>query len=366
MKLIAQRLPGKDQQEINVREEYQVLAKDVLSSGQKLFVSDGWLDIQVNGFSGYSLSDSNLIPEHVLSITQALSLEGVTNWCPTLITGPFERTLKNILTIVEARQCYPEVNRAIVGLHLEGPYLSPLEGVRGVHPIEDIRRPDWDEFSKWQEAASGTIKIVTLAPEIDGAIEFINQATANNVVTAIGHSLASTQEIEAAVKAGARLSTHLGNGIVAQIHRHKNPIWDQLAIDQLYASVIFDGFHLPPNVMKVIRRAKGIERLILTSDASPLAKLAPGVYETSIGGKAELHPNGKLTIYGSEEYLAGSASSLKDCLEIAVRWGGCSLEEAVCQVTLNPRQMLGIENSTSRTVFSWSEQDYKVSVIDTF
>jgi N-acetylglucosamine-6-phosphate deacetylase len=328
-------------------------------------VSDGWLDIQVNGFAGNDLSSADLKPEQLLSITLALRQEGVAEWCPTLITSSFERTMANIHIIMEACHRFHEVGDAVAGIHLEGPYLSPLDGVRGVHSLEHIRKPDWDEFCLWQEAAGGAIRIITLAPEVEGAIEFIRRVSTSGVVAAIGHSLASSEEIAAAVEAGARLATHLGNGIAAQIHRHKNPIWDQLAEDQLYSSVIFDGFHLPPNVMKVLWRAKGAERLILTSDASPLARLSPGVYETTVGGKAELHPSGKLTIFGSDEYLAGSASSLKDCIENAVRLAGLSLEQAIIAAAQNPRRLLGIESCKTRTVFDWDEEDCKLTVIDT-
>ena len=164
---------------------------------------------------------------------------------------------------------------------------------------------------------------------------------------------------------GASFATHLGNGIAAQIHRHRNPIWAQLANDRLFAGVIFDGFHLPADVMRVFFKVKGKNLLLLTSDATQLARMDPGVYETTVGGKVELHPSGKLTLYGSDEYLAGSACSLKDCIETAVRTVGCSLAEAVFMASDVPRRMLHLESTNARTIFAWDPADSRLTVLAT-
>jgi N-acetylglucosamine-6-phosphate deacetylase len=231
--------------------------------------------------------------------------------------------------------------------HLEGPYLSSEDGPRGAHPREHARDPDWDEFRRWQDAAGGRIRMVTLAPEREGAIPFIEKLTASGVVVAIGHTAADGAQIRAAVDAGARLSTRLGNGSHDRIKRHPNYIWEQLAEDRLAASLIFDGHHLPPAVMKAMLRAKGLERALLVSDAVATAGLLPGVYETAVGGKVELLPSGRLTLYGTP-YLAGSASSLPDGIANAVRHAGVTLPEAVRLATANPARLLGLDGPGGR------------------
>src|SRR5699024_7218193 len=160
--------------------------------------------------------------------------------------------------------------------------------------------------------------LVTLAPELGGSEAFIRELVGRGVRVAIGHSLADGGQLAAAAAAGATLSTHLGNGLPAELPRHQHPLWDQLADDRLTASAIFAGHHLPDNLLRVLHRVKAPERLILTSDAVALAGLPPGVYEGQVGGKVELHPNGRLTMHGSE-YLAGSASSLLDGVNTALR-----------------------------------------------
>src|SRR5205807_1149747 len=168
--------------------------------------------------------------------------------------------------------------RAMPCFHLEGPYISAEDGPRGAHPLAQVRPPDLGEFQRIQEAADGNIRLVTLAPELPGALAFIDKLTAAGVVVAIGHTAASPATIRDAVSAGARLSTHLGNGSHAMLPRHDNYLWEQLAADELWASIICDGHHLPAAVMRCILRVKTPARTILTCDAGSLAGLPSGRY----------------------------------------------------------------------------------------
>ena len=145
----------------------------------------------------------------------------------------------------------------MIGIHLEGPFISEREGYRGAHPEAAIRDPSWPLFEQLQEAAAGRIVLVTLAPERDGAIDFIRQATSAGVVIALGHTAGSESVIRDAAAAGARLSTHLGNGIAAPPARHPNPIWEQAALEALSASFIADGHHLDLATLRVLALAKG-------------------------------------------------------------------------------------------------------------
>lgn len=331
---------------------------------EHLYLSPGWVDIQVNGFAGYDMNSAQLRPEHVAGMVSRLGAEGVALVYPTVVTASAEHITACLRTIATACETLPEVRAAVPGIHLEGPYLSPADGTRGVHPARHIHAPDWDEFSRWQEVAGGRIRLVTLAPEQPGSVDFIKRLVRADVAVALGHTQASTAELAAAADAGARLSTHLGNGIALTIRRHPNPILDQLADDRLYASLIFDGFHLPPNTMRVFLRAKGVERSILTSDAVALARQPAGVYDSPVGGRVELHPTGRLTQYGTE-YLAGSASSLKDGVENAVRLAGCTLAQAVQMVTVTPRRGVPASLPETATLFHWEAGQQTATILAT-
>jgi N-acetylglucosamine-6-phosphate deacetylase len=329
-----------------------------------LYLSPGWVDLQVNGFAGLDMNAPDVQPEHVTQMARRLWAEGVTSFCPTVVTASPAHIEQCLRTIAVAYDSAPDARDAILGIHLEGPYLSPVDGTRGVHPAEQMHPPDWDEFCRWQAAAQGLIRLVTLAPEQPGAIDFIRRLVAAGIVVAIGHTQASTNDIAAAAEAGASLSTHLGNGIAIKIRRHPNPIWDQLADDRLYASVIFDGFHLPASVMRVILRAKGLARTLLVSDAVALARMPAGVYDSPVGGRVELHASGRLSLIGSD-ILAGSASSLKDGFENALRLAGCSLAEAVQMVAVNPLIVLQAAAPAASTVFRWAAQQQQLTVLAT-
>ena len=329
-----------------------------------LYLSAGWVDLQVNGLAGFDVNSPGLRPEDVSRMTRRLWAEGVAAFCPTVVTASAAHIERCLRMIALACQTEPETQASVLGIHLEGPYLSPAEGTRGVHPIEHIHAPDWDEFSRWQSAAGGQIRLVTLAPEQPGSANFIRRLVGSGVVVAIGHSQASTSDIAAAVDAGATLSTHLGNGIATNIRRHPNPIWDQLAEDRLYASLIFDGFHLPPNVMRVFVRAKGVGRAILVSDAVALARMPPGIYDSPVGGKVELHDNGRLNLFGTE-YLAGSASLMKDGFENALRLAGCSIAEAVQMAAINPLRLLPSASVPASTLFRWEAEPQRLTVLAT-
>lgn len=334
-----------------------------------VFLSPGWFDLQVNGFAGYDINAADVEPATVAGMVRRLWQEGVARCCPTIVTQSFEHIARCARAVALACAQDAQIAASVAGIHLEGPYLSPVEGARGAHPPEHIRPATWDEFARWQEAADGRIRLVSLAPETPGAIPFIRRLRQAGVVVGLAHTLATTDEIAAAVEAGATLSTHLGNGAPATLPRHPNMIWDQLAEDRLWASAIFDGHHLPASVMKVIARAKGVGRTILVSDAVALARMPPGVYENAIGGKVELHPNGRLSVFGTP-YLAGSASSLKECVENAVRLAGCSLAQAAQMAALNPARLLQDDAKVSDTLptctlFRWDERACRADILAT-
>jgi|SRR5579859_346735 len=316
------------------------------------YLSPGWCDLQVNGFGGFDLNAADIRPDACAQIARLLLAEGITAWLPTVVTASPDQIEARLSAIARACDGDEVAQATVAGIHLEGPYLSPLEGARGAHAADCIHPPDWDEFSRWQAASGGRIRLLTLAPEQPGSVSFIQRLVKSGVVVAIGHSLAKTDQIAAAVDAGARLSTHLGNGIPAMLPRHPNPLWDQLADERLYASLIFDGHHLPPNVMRVMLRAKGPAKTILVSDAVSLARLPAGIYESSIGGPVELHADGRLSLAGTP-YLAGSAISVKDAIQNAIELAGCTLEQAIHMATTSPTGLMGLDRSETNTIFKW-------------
>jgi N-acetylglucosamine-6-phosphate deacetylase len=182
--------------------------------------------------------------------------------------------------------------------------------------------------------------MVTLSPHFSESVEYITALVKRGVHVAVGHTHASAEQIGHAVEAGARLSTHLGNGIAQQIPRHRNPIWSQLADDRLTATFIADGHHLPQDVLKVMLRAKGVERSVLVSDSVALAGMPAGTYTTPVGGRVELRPDGRLRVFGSE-LLAGSTASLAQCIGQVVRMTDMPLSDAIAMVTANPGRFAG-------------------------
>ena len=306
------------------------------------WIAPGLIDVQVNGYAGPDFNRPDLTPEHVTRIARAMDAFGVTRFCPTLTTERFE-VLRDALRVIAATcESAADVARRIAGIHLEGPYISPEDGARGAHPRQHCRRPDWDEFQRLQEAAGGRIRILTMAVELDGAPAFIQRAAAAGVVVSIGHTAAGSAQIRAAVDAGARMSTHLGNGSHPMIRRHCNYIWDQLAEDRLVAGLIVDGHHLPPELVKTFVRAKTPERCILVSDLVGLAGRPPGQYPSSLCD-VEVLPSGKLVIAGQRELLAGASQPLGVGVANVMRMAGVSLAEAVRMAVDHPARLLDVE-----------------------
>jgi N-acetylglucosamine-6-phosphate deacetylase len=226
----------------------------------------------------------------------------------------------------------------VPGFHLEGPYISPEDGPRGAHAREHVRDPDSDEFQRLQDVAGGGIRLITLAPERPGSLKLIETVTRAGVTVAIGHTAATPAQIRNAVAAGARLSTHLGNGSHAVLPRHDNYVWEQLAADDLWASFIPDGHHLPASVVKTIVRVKSPRRAIITCDASSLAGLPPGRYR-EWGAEFEVQRGGKVVVPDTP-FLAGSGVFTDDCVAKTIHMADVSLKDAIDMASARPRELL--------------------------
>ena len=318
----------------------RIAAVDAVDGTDVLDPADIWVgpafwDIQVNGRWGVSFSDPGLTVAQVAAIVRGQASLGTARLCPTLISAPASDTLHGVRAIARACESLPEVAARVPGIHLEGPWISGLDGYRGAHPAGSIRDPDWREFEAIRAASGGRIALVTLAPERPGAIEFIARLASLGVVVALGHTAADAPTIDAAVEAGATLSTHLGNGIASPLARHPNPIWDQAAHDGLSASFIADGHHLPPGVLRALVRAKTAGRVILVGDASPLAGLPPGIH-----GDWEILASGKIVVAGTN-YLAGSSRGIEAGVAGLIRDVPLGPALALAAATAHPARLLG-------------------------
>jgi N-acetylglucosamine-6-phosphate deacetylase len=305
--------------------------------GPDFLVAEGFMDIQVNGFAAVDFNRPTLTGEEVRRAAEAIWRTGVTQFLPVVITAPVRDMLGTLAAIARAREQDPAIRRAIPGIHLEGPFLAPEDGPRGAHPAGSIRDPDWGLFQQFQDAAQGLIRFVTLAPERPGAIGVIWQLRQAGIVVGIGHSDAKEADIDQAVEAGAQISCHLGNGAHAMLPRHRNYIQKQLATDALMASVIVDGHHLPSYVVKNMIRCKGVDRVILVTDAMAAAAAPPGKYRLG-EVLAEVGPDGYVRLPGTP-YLAGSALTMDRAIENVTRFAGLSLDEAIRLATRQPRRL---------------------------
>jgi N-acetylglucosamine-6-phosphate deacetylase len=304
------------------------------------WIAPGFIDLQSNGYGGQEFSSPELTVEKVAEICRVQPSFGVTQFCPTVTTASFDTIAHSLRTIAAACRQASDVAHAVPGIHLEGPYISPEDGPRGAHPLLHCRPPDWDEFQRFQEAAEGRIRILTLAPEYERAAGFIRRVVARGVVVAIGHTAADSGQIRAAVDAGASLSTHLGNGAHRTLRRHPNYLWDQMAEDRLAASLIVDGHHLPPEVVKSLVRAKTPDRCILISDLSGLAGLPPGRYSTQLC-ELEILADGRLVIAGQDQLLAGASRPIGAGVANVMRFAGVDLATAVKMAIHHPARLLG-------------------------
>jgi N-acetylglucosamine-6-phosphate deacetylase len=298
-----------------------------------LYLAPGFIDLQVNGFAGVDYNHPRTPHEEIARSLRAQFASGVTRLYATVITGPpghMEACLRNLAA---ARESVPE-GHAIDGFHLEGPHISPQDGPRGAHPRQWVRPPDLDEFYRWQDAARGRIRIVTLSPEWPEAPRYIERITAEGVVASIGHTQATAAQIAAAVASGATLSTHLGNGAHPLLRRHPNYIWEQLAEDRLMAGFIVDGIHLGAAFLKSAIRAKTIDRSVLVTDAATPAGATPGRYHLA-DQAVDLTADGRVVLAGTDR-LAGSTLHMHRGVENLMRLAGLSLADAVRLATVNP------------------------------
>lgn len=308
------------------------------SSPKNVWIGPSFTDIQVNGYGGL---DYNSIQSNILAlgqISRKLLSFGVTSHFPTIITNSPEKISALIQQVVQLRKMDHLAKSCITGIHIEGPFISPEDGPRGAHFREFVQAPNWELFQKWIAESKGLIRMITLSPEWEGSTAFIEKCAESGILVSIGHTNATHSQILEAVKAGARLSTHLGNGMHGVVARHPNYLWSQLAAENLSATLIADGFHLPAEVIQVFKKVKA-ENLMLVSDSVALAGMPPGDYNAAVGGKVTLTPDGKLHLFGNPNTLAGSAMNILQGINFLLKNELTNLSEAWQMASIRPQRL---------------------------
>jgi N-acetylglucosamine-6-phosphate deacetylase len=323
-----------------------------------LVFGPGFVDLQCNGFAGVDFNRRETEPIVIASAVRAMWEHGCTEVLPTFITAAPDALDEFISDFVKALACDAEAARSVPGFHLEGPFISPQDGARGAHPAKDVRPVSEKLWRQLQKVAEGRIRLVTLAPEVRGALPFIRKLREEKVAVALGHTMADAATVAAAAEAGASLSTHLGNGCPELIHRHQNPIFAQLGEDRLAASFIADGLHLPAEVLRGLWRAKGPGRALLVSDAMAAAAAPPGRYsigdlELEVGADGVVREPGK-------KHFAGSTLTMENAVANLVRFAGVSLAEAWTAASVQPWEVLRRAGAVKKrpescVVARWSE-----------
>ena len=302
----------------------------------------GFFDLQVNGYKGVDFSSPSLTEDEFVFACRALFKTGTVGFLPTLITSSPDIYQRN-LTLVSKLRLYKEFAHRIPGVHLEGPFISPAEGYRGVHPQKDVQEASLAYYKKLEKWSGNAICLMTVSATSPGAVRLCRYATEKGTIISLGHQDAGEKEITQMAAAGATAVTHLGNGLPHLINRHQNPIWPALADDRLNAMFIADGFHLPPALLKTILKAKGLHRCIMVSDLSPVSGLKPGPHGLW-GHTVMLARNGFLHDPQSG-YLAASSFTLLNAANYLLRSQLAGLQEIQQMAFLNPLRLLGLKPS---------------------
>ncbi|MHB1294473.1 MAG: N-acetylglucosamine-6-phosphate deacetylase [Anaerolineae bacterium] len=307
-----------------------VAAREVIDAGG-LTVAPGFIDVHVHGALGHDAMDSS--PEALAAMSGFLAQHGVTSYLATTMAADSAATLRavrNVAACLGARG-----GADLLGVHLEGPYLNP--GKKGAQRGDHVRAAHREEYEALLDL--GAIRLITLAPEVEGALDLTRLAVSRGVRMALGHTAATYDQVMAAVEAGLNQATHTFNGMSPLHHREPGPVGATLSCDAIYAQLIVDLIHLHPAVVRLAVRAKGAARIILVSDAMRATGLADGIYD--LGGQ-------EVTVRGREArladgVLAGSTLTLDRAVRNVMQAAGVPLEDALTMAAATPARALGLE-----------------------
>lgn len=296
-----------------------------------------FLDIHIHGAVNHDIMQAD--PSGFAAIERFLASRGVGHYLPTTVTAPVDETLRaldHLATLVESSAADGNHGRATaVGLHLEGPFISHLK--RGVHPPDDIQPPSIALFDRFQQAARGHVRLMTVAPEVPGALDLIEHATSRGVRVSLGHTNALAAEAHAAIARGASSATHTFNAMRAMDHREPGVAGVVLADRNLFAELICDGIHVAPEMVEVFLRSKGLDRAILVTDGISATGMGDGTY--TLGNFDVEVQDGRAMARG---VLAGSVLTMDRAVENLARFTGTPFAEVTRCASRNPAHMLGL------------------------
>lgn len=295
------------------------------------WVVPGFIDVHVHGGDGFDAMDAT--PEALLGMGRFFARHGVTAYYATTTSAPAESILAAIETVMTTPQ--PRDGARHLGVHVEGPYLNPAHC--GAQQVSDMRDPDPEEYGNWLE--SGVVKLVTVAPERPGVLEFIREAASEGVEFAVGHSGASYEQMLEAANRGLRQATHTYNGMLGLHHREPGTLGAVMTDDRIYAQLICDGIHVHPAMVRLLIRAKGAARTILITDSIRAAGLPDGEYDIGDGQIATVR-NGVVRVPSGS--LAGSTLTMDAAVRNAIAFTGMSLQEVLPMATSVPAEAMGL------------------------
>lgn len=302
---------------------------------QDHFLMPGLMDLHVHGVGGHDVMDAEVTA--LQAIRRQLSAEGVTGFLATTMAAPQDRLAEVLTTIVAAQQS--AVGAQLLGVHLEGPYLA--RGKCGAQMAHHLQTPDLKAFNTLQTIAQQQIKIVTLAPELSGATDFIHALTDSGVIAAIGHTDATYAQTCTAIDAGAHYATHLFNAMRGLHHREPGAVGALLLDQRVVAELIVDGVHLHPAIVALAYAMKGKDHLLLVTDAMRAKCLGDGVYE--LGGQQVTVAQQRACL--ADGTLAGSVLRMPQAIRQMAQFSGCSWIDAIHMATVTPARVLGLDQA---------------------
>jgi len=304
-------------------------------------LAPAFFDVHIHGAGGHDVMEAT--PEALSAVSSFLASRGTSSFLATTVTAPLDTTLRSLEGIasqITKAQAGDWQGAIPLGIHLEGPFLSHAK--RGVHPPEYLLAPDITTFDRLYEAAAGSIRLITLAPELPGAAEFAAHATARGVRVSVGHSNALASETKNVIAAGACSATHTFNAMRPLDHREPGILGTVLTTETLYAEIICDGIHVHPLLVNLWWRAKGGQHAILVTDAMSATGMPDGEY--LLAGLPVEVANGRASLKDNDSVLAGSVLTLDKALQNFVAFSGVPLQEALPLLTRNPAALTGLDD----------------------
>jgi N-acetylglucosamine-6-phosphate deacetylase len=301
----------------------------------------GYFDLQVNGYAGVDFNQDGLTADSLHHACERLQADSVGGILATIITDHLASMEERIRTLVRLRDADPLAAALIAGIHLEGPFISPVDGYRGAHPLDAVRPADVGEAARLVHAGNGLVRLVTLAPEHDEGLRATRYLIEQGIKVSAGHCDPSVEQLDAAIDAGITLFTHLGNGVPMLQHRHDNILQRALSrSDRLWPCFIADGAHIPAFALSNYLKSAGTDRCIVVTDATAAAGMGPGRYRL---GRWEVEIGEDLVAWAPDRsHLVGSAVTMARAEQNLLAIQGITAGDVARLTRLNPRAALGL------------------------